>query len=172
METGECIFDPGGLMGERVASIAALAALLAVATGVQAMGLYGTGGKWGVGGTVAGDHMWYLKIGISRDLALEGSLDWDYDSRDGVADRFWLGAGLLWHSWQGERIRPYGGMRAALAVYSGGNEDDTRFALLPSAGVEYFIVDALSLGAEASLPLSFGSFSLETTTVAAVRYYF
>jgi hypothetical protein len=159
-------------MRERIVSSVGILLLLGLAANLQAIGLHPMGGNVGIGGTVAGDHMWYVKFGLTPRLAMEMSFDWTHDSES--ADRFWLGGGLLWHSWQGQKVRPYAGARAAIAIYDdpGSDESKSRFVLLPSAGVEYFIHDALSLGAEASLPLMFGSFSLRTTTLAAVRYYF
>lgn len=155
-----------------VRAAGALLLLTVLAASTEAISLDSMSGKLGVGGTVAGDHMWLVKLGLTRRLAMEIGFDWTYDSESDGVDRLWLGGGLFWHSWQGQRVRPYVGGKAAIEVYDAPGRDESTFILMPSAGVEYFFSDALSLGAEASLPIAFGSFSLRTTTLAAVRYYF
>ena len=128
-----------------------------------------------------------IPIDISETLRVEPEVSFGYSSyKDNSDSEFGLLAGVYLMSQPSENINLYYGGKVGFVVAStttkydtdfGGSSTKTNsansFALIPTAGFEYFIDPSVSIGGEAGFALGFGDVTtVGLTTQTSLRYYF
>jgi hypothetical protein len=147
-----------------------------VATSLVGSALMADDDKVGFGVSVAGDDTTKIRADfqIEDDFRLEPYIGFDYTIPDQGDDTYTMmvGTGAHFLKEVTNDTLAYYGAYAELIQSDDGTNSDTQFGLGPVVGVEYSFAKDFSIGAEASLKMTFGDSSkLETASAILFRYY-